>query len=56
MVANLSQLHDGILEGGGLHVWLCRVNHELIIFLNSLVNGLLPRRKFNLDDDLNLLR
>ena len=41
MVADLTELHDGILQRCSPLVGLVRVNHELIVLLNALVNILL---------------
>ena len=41
VIADFSQLHDGVLQGGGSLVDFVWVHHELVAILDTLVNELL---------------
>lgn len=54
MIADFSELHDGVLQRD-LGLLPRRVNHELVVLLDTLVDQLLLGRQLDLDDHLNFL-
>lgn len=54
VITDFSELHDGVFQGD-LGLLPRRINHELVVLLDTLVDQFLLRRQLNLNDHLNFL-